>query len=422
MSEASWILGIDFNDTDTQISWVQKGKEEEPITLELNLGEERYQFPTMLCKKNGADVWVFGQEAKRRKVLGEGITAEHLLEHCYREEKLTAEDKEYEPLWLLAEYFRQLFFMLKKRLPKGIINRVVFTVPGADKKTEELIRAAMQQADIQVGDITVTDYEESFAAYVMRQPKELRLHGSLLFSFRNKKFQGMELVSEKKGNKEYLTVKIYESEAIAERESFYAEKEESYEQYLDQQLQNFAAKCIGKKLLTSVYLVGDIFDGEWMKDSLTTICKGRRVFLGKNLYTKGACFNGMEKVGADTDWIFAGADTVLDSIGIRMRIKGREEWYALTVPGQKWYEKERCFEMILDQENWLEFVIVNRQGEQREEKVFLDGLPSHRSGTLRVQVRMQLSSVKECHIVIKDVGFGMIRPATDYQKEIELKL
>lgn len=39
-------------------------------------------------------------------------------------------------------------------------------------------------------------------------------------------------------------------------------------------------------ICSSVYLVGDGFDGDWMKMSLSYMCKGRRAFIGKNLYSK----------------------------------------------------------------------------------------------------------------------------------------
>ena len=48
--------------------------------------------------------------------------------------------------------------------------------------------------------------------------------------------------------------------------------------------------CFRGHIVSSVYLTGDGFDGDWMKQSVAFLCQGRRAFVGKNLYSKGACY------------------------------------------------------------------------------------------------------------------------------------
>ena len=55
------------------------------------------------------------------------------------------------------------------------------------------------------------------------------------------------------------------------------------------------SEVTGGHIVSAVYLTGDGFDGEWMKESLSFLCKGRRVFMGKNLYSKGACYAAARK-------------------------------------------------------------------------------------------------------------------------------
>ena len=52
-------------------------------------------------------------------------------------------------------------------------------------------------------------------------------------------------------------------------------------------------KAFENRIITTVYLVGEGFEGGWMKNSLTFMCRGRRAFMGNNLYSKGACYAGM---------------------------------------------------------------------------------------------------------------------------------
>ncbi len=45
--------------------------------------------------------------------------------------------------------------------------------------------------------------------------------------------------------------------------------------------------CFRGHIVSSVYLTGDGFDGDWMKQSVAFLCQGRRAFVGKNLYSRG---------------------------------------------------------------------------------------------------------------------------------------
>ena len=50
----------------------------------------------------------------------------------------------------------------------------------------------------------------------------------------------------------------------------------------------------GKDTYSCAYLTGEAFSKEWAKESLAFLCRRRKVFLGQNLYTKGACHASME--------------------------------------------------------------------------------------------------------------------------------
>ena len=65
------------------------------------------------------------------------------------------------------------------------------------------------------------------------------------------------------------------------------------------------SEVTGGHIVSAVYLTGDGFDGEWMKESLSFLCKGRRVFMGKNLYSKGACYAAARKcMTEENSWQF----------------------------------------------------------------------------------------------------------------------
>ena len=54
--------------------------------------------------------------------------------------------------------------------------------------------------------------------------------------------------------------------------------------------------------LNSVYLIGDGYRDGWADESLHYLCRGRRVFQGNNLYSKGACYGMMERLHPGEEW------------------------------------------------------------------------------------------------------------------------
>ena len=47
------------------------------------------------------------------------------------------------------------------------------------------------------------------------------------------------------------------------------------------------------KIISAVYLLGNGFDGDWLKVSLQKLCRNRKVFAGKDMYSRGACYAGV---------------------------------------------------------------------------------------------------------------------------------
>ena len=74
------------------------------------------------------------------------------------------------------------------------------------------------------------------------------------------------------------------------------EKEYAFPEAVDEALLEIAQDACGKGLIGSIFLIGDGFQGDWMKESLRFLCRGRRVFQGNNLFSKGACCGMQEKL------------------------------------------------------------------------------------------------------------------------------
>ena len=80
-----------------------------------------------------------------------------------------------------------------------------------------------------------------------------------------------------------------------------------------------AQQAFDKQLVSTVYFVGSAFDGGWMQESLKYICRGRRAFLGKNLYSLGACFVAFQKKETEREYVYLGDSEFKMNISLKVR-------------------------------------------------------------------------------------------------------
>lgn len=101
---------------------------------------------------------------------------------------------------------------------------------------------------------------------------------------------------------------------------------EAYKQALDKAFLRLAELSFGSRAVSSVFLIGDGFSEEWMKDSLRFLCRGRRVFQGNNLFSKGACNGMQERIHVSPtgrEYIFLGNDKLKANVGMDVMRQGR---------------------------------------------------------------------------------------------------
>lgn len=163
-----------------------------------------------------------------------------------------------------------------------------------------------------------------------------------------------------------------------------------------------------------------------MKQSLKFLCAGRRVFQGNNLYSKGACFCLMERLkGGEIggEYVFLGNDKLKANIGMNVKKRGENAYYALLDAGVNWYELEYTCELYLQGEDMLEFVATPLIG--KESKILnmpLDGLGLKEDAATRVRLHLHLTKENTLYAKVEDLGFGEFRTPSEliWEKEMEL--
>ena len=179
-------------------------------------------------------------------------------------------------------------------------------------------------------------------------------------------------------------------------------------------------------IVSAVYLTGDGFDGKWMKESLSFLCKGRRVFVGKNLYSKGACYAAARKcVTAENSWqfVYMGDNEMKVNVSLKVKNRGKWEFLSLINAGDNWYEASGDCEVLLDGDKEIDFWLqLPHSRDARIEKLELSDLPERKPKTTRLRISAKPVSDSRVKIKIRDLGFGEIVKSSDLTWEYTMSL
>lgn len=392
-SRKKYVIGIDFSQDVAMISYWKEG-EAEPVTMSTVAGSEAYQIPILLAKKRGIGQWFFGEEAKSISGLDRKLCVDNLLFRAKRKEKVIIEETEYEAQDLFALFVQKLM-QLPGKLGNPIIpDRLVIALKEVEEETVFLFSSIMPQLGMKQSQLLVIDQKESFYYFAFHQGKELWLHDVCLFDCE----QGAITSYYATRNQKTIPQMI----EISEDKMTFSDAD------LDGQLYHYACGLFQRKMVSCVYLIGDGFDGSWMKQSLAFLCKGRRVFLGKNLYSKGACYAAICRQ-QEEDWpfVYMGDNEMKMNVSLKVKDAGETRFFTLITAGENWYETSGNCEVILDGTKEIQFWLqLPNSREAKIETLELSDLPKRPNKTTRLRIFAKPLSDEKVRIEITDLGFG----------------
>ena len=258
------VIGYDLANTCSQISYCYRKDEGDVETVGFLEGEENYDIPTVLCKKIGANQWLFGHAALKfyEQYPEESILVDNLLNQALEGEILQIDGKGYHPAALLALFVKRSLGIVLKGGSVDKIAMILFTCQETSRRMSALIQRIGKTLEIKNAEIHCQNYEESFFAYLSRQPKDMWQRGALLLDYRNENMIAVEM----DGNFNTIPPIMYSKQ---KRYMFDG---------TDKGLLEIVTDCCQGKTFGAVYLIGQKFGGSWMDESLKYLCMGRRVF------------------------------------------------------------------------------------------------------------------------------------------------
>ena len=159
-----------------------------------------------------------------------------------------------------------------------------------------------------------------------------------------------------------------------------------------------------------------------MNESLAVVCKGRRVFLGKNLYSKGAAYIAAQK-SKNLDWpyIYMGDHELKVNLLLKVYNNSNLEFHTLIPAGISWYDVRGECEVLLDGTPEVEIWVQRPEVRHPMVEVLsLPNLPERPPKATRLRITAIPTSDSDIHVQIKDMGFGEIYKSSGLHWDFEL--
>lgn len=403
------IVGYDLGNKYAQISCYVTGSEEEIRTLSSVAGSSVYTIPLALSKRQGVNQWFYGSEAIRYAGEEEGILVENLLKLARDGEPVQIDGALIDPVALLTLFLKRSLGLLSQVTNTERIGALMITCEELDHRMLEVLTVATEGLHLKTDQICFQSHVESFYYYNLYQPEELWQHKTILCEYGDASIRTYCMEC----NRHTTPVVAY----MEEREFPFPVPES------DEKMQEIAKKLCENQMISSVYLIGEAFSRDWMKESLRYLCKGRRVFQGNNLFSKGACYGMMERLTPGENGknhVFLGRDKLKSNIGMKVLRQGEESYQALLDAGINWYEAKNTMEFYLLEGRAVEILITSLTGKgNRIARIVPEEL---QEGIIRLRISVEMRDDTHLKVELEDLGFGTFRAATHHiwKEEIEL--
>ena len=390
------VVGIDYTEEYTQISYAIQGMKT-PETVSISFGEKKYLIPSMVSKGKGNDEWLIGEEAFQSVKNGETCFFKNLLSKAVWDEVEFIEDTEYNYVEIFKIFAEEIIKILKRAVNNDQIEKIIFTIEKVNKENSDFIKQIFIDLGFSDIQIEIVSHSESLAYYILKQPKDIWTFDIVLFDFGSSYFIYRKLKVQ--GSKKPVIVKI-EEEDLSEIMNAQTAEDDVFLKLLEERL--------SEESISSVYLNGIGFSGDWMTKSIEYICQGRRAFKGQNIFSKGACYGAMtSKLLDNSEYSILCNDRNKINISILIDEEGVKKQLYLMKAGENWYETGAKLEGFIDEDRKIQLIINNPfLNEQHPVEIDLSVFPIREFKKSRIEIVMIVKSEDEIIYLIKDLGFG----------------
>lgn len=417
-------VGLDLCDDRTQLSCYNEKIYEPESICQYEEGDAG--FPTVLGVREDTGEWLIGEDALACEKSGEGVLISHIIKNITKQMPFKVYHVEFTGVQILEKFLRKCLRLLKKYYPDNVICKLTVTIKDMNIYLIKSIYEALKHLGIEKDRVQVVGHEQCYLYYALSQKKELWMNDVGLFEFDevglyyhqisiNRRTIPMLVSAASKDLSETLSYELL------------SEQEESVGYIFD----NIAKSIFHKQIVSTVYITGVGFEGHWADSVLKELCIGRRLFVGQNLYSRGACYMSKEQAARESkelseklsDFIFLSDEMITCNITMRAYFSTKMNDIVLAKAGMPWYDVDTCIDLIPDHEEELEITVKDIM--KRTAMTYLlnlDSFPMRKNKMSRINVRVHFIDHFTCVVSVKDLGFGEFYPSSNriWEKTISL--
>lgn len=394
------VIGIDLCDTYTQISC------KEP--------QISWAISTVICKNRQKDEWYVDEDAYAHMLVGDGVMEDKLVTQVLKDGTATIGGIRYDGIYLLKMFLKKALELPKRKAGIDQIASLVIAIPVLEEKLMDSLMYCADFLDIPRERVHLISYTESFVYYVMSQKREVWSNQVGMFDLADQRLCYYEMKVQR-GNRQMQVV----ADGEELEESFHLDVLESPAgiRMADRILSSCAERILQNRLFSSIILTGRGFEHtDWAPEFMHQICSRRRVFVEKALFSKGALYKAEDYLLKKSAYSFGCIceGRLKTTVSVKIQKREKESQLVLAAAGDNWYEAKRTAEFLVSGSPELEFTMLSLDSQKkRVVKVPLEGFPRRPDRTTRIQLSVGFSNEKTMIVVIRDLGFGELFPATD---------
>lgn len=348
--------------------------------------------------EDGVCAAYYDGEMPEAQLINNQIDYEHICEYASADKSKTQPDAWKEALQnILDDIFEGLH---------RDVSHITFSVPELTNEIIDGLLPVLNELDIHDAEFLLQDDNESYYDFVTFQNKDLWANEAVLFEERNGSLYAKSLVAAPFPHEKALMVKSVKFDDF----SFGQEDEAT-----DREFSQLVLSFFERRLVSSVFLEGEVFGNNWMKTTLKVLCKNRRVFGVSHTYVKGACYRAYRKSPEDLKVrYYMGSHKLPFSISMTVTENGRNEICRLVRTGTSWYDADFMWHFMVNETDALHFRTEPAiAGVPRFIDVDISGFPKRPENATKVEVSIHFSALDKWYIRVKDLGLGELYPSSD---------
>ncbi len=407
MSKYDWIIGIDLGQNEAQISI---DDEEKSAALPEHI-------PIALYPSVDGETWLAGSEAMAAAFDGGGLVEGFVS---------AGEDTQYAGGYGRRELIRIYLCALLDiaGVPRDAYERTALTVTLQDPD-ESLVLTLLEigkELFPDAGSFTVISHTMAYEYYTIAQKKELWARDVGMFEYDHEGLRYHHLTVSSQAPGGYLAAETTGLQDIMDG----SEIGRLDEKEMDLKFSEAMGRAVNGKQISTFYLVGEGFeeneDGRlWLNQSLQKLCAYRRhVFVGQNLYARGACMcSHFTAYPQERPNLMLFDNKVAPKEIYMLTLFQRKAVKTVLLPaGNAWYNAAGSLHLLIGSTDHLVFRIRDvMSGAEKRVLLELPDLPVRPGRTTQLAVRACFVSEKVCRITVSDEGFGEFFAASGKQWE-----